>query len=625
MCGINGIFGVESIKSPESTIRKMNLKLAHRGPDNDGVYSDDTVALGHRRLSIIDTSSNSNQPFISSDGNLVFVFNGEVYNYQELKEEIGFRYSFKTSSDTEVVLAAYAVWGIDFLSKLNGMFSLAIWDKKNTQLIIARDRLGIKPLYYSESNDSFLFSSELRALLASELIDKKLDPDNLIEYLRYQTVHSPRTLIKNVHSIPPGHYLVLSDNERQLIPYWDITHPQSLGNLKDRGQVKNRVRSLLKSSVNLRMRSDVPFGAFLSGGIDSSAIVGLMSEDSSLPISTFSVVFNERNFSEAPYADLIAKKFQTDHHEILLTADDFLKEIPNALKAMDFPSGDGPNTYLVSKVTKESGITMALSGLGGDELFAGYPIFKRSLKLSQNLWLKSFAGVFRNLAGTALKTLKPSISSHKMADVLSQEYIDLPHSYAINRKVLFDKEISSLINVSEKFKNPILTHCQTLDKRSDKLNLGVLSKVSIMEMDTYMQNVLLRDSDQMSMAHALEVRVPFLDHRLVEFALLLSDKMKFPHTPKALLVESLEDLLPEEIVHRPKMGFTFPWESWMKGELKEYCEAHLINLGKRDSFNSQGVSSLWNRFLTGDKLISWSRVWHLIVLENWLDANGIDS
>ncbi|MFB0961771.1 MAG: asparagine synthase (glutamine-hydrolyzing), partial [Flavobacteriales bacterium] len=403
MCGINGIFGLESIEDPKGVIQSMNAKLAHRGPDNNGIYTDDFVALGHRRLSIIDTSDASNQPYYSTDGNLVFIFNGEVYNFEELREEIGSDYNFSTSSDTEVVLAAYAKWGLNFLSKLNGMFSLAIWDKTKKQIIIARDRLGIKPLYYSETDDSFIFSSELRSLLESGLIKRKLDRNNLIEYLRYQTVHSPRTLIENVHSIPAGHYLVLNDNERILNKYWEISEPQSFGNLKDETQVKTKIKSLLKSSVNYRMKADVPYGAFLSGGIDSSAIVGLMSEDSDMPVSTFSVVFNEREFSEAPYAELIAKKFKTNHHEILLTADDFLKEIPNALKSMDFPSGDGPNTYLVSKVTKASGITMALSGLGGDELFAGYPIFKRSMQLSQNMWLKSFAGVFRNAAGSMLK------------------------------------------------------------------------------------------------------------------------------------------------------------------------------------------------------------------------------
>ncbi len=622
MCGINGIFGLESIKEPAGVIQAMNNKLAHRGPDNDGIYEDQSVVLGHRRLSIIDTTSSSNQPFFSQDKSLVLVFNGEIYNYLELKSELA-DYDYNTSSDTEVVLAAYEKWGVDCFSKFNGMFGLALWDIDKQQLLIARDRLGIKPLYYTESDDSFAFSSEIRALLKSGVTEGQIDQNSLVEFLRYQTVHSPRTLLKGIYSIPAGHFLVINDNERTLTQYWDITRPKVLGNIRDREAVKSRVKSLLKSSVDLRMRADVPFGAFLSGGIDSSAIVGLMSEDRDLPVSTFSVVFNEREFSEAPYAQLISKKFSTNHHEILLTADDFLNELPSALASMDHPSGDGPNTFFVSKVTKESGITMALSGLGGDELFAGYPIFNRSIKLAQNKWLSSFAGVFRTSAGKVLKTVKPSIASYKVADVLSQEYMDLPHSYSVNRKVLFDKEINALLTFKEQVKNPILQRCKELDLLSDKTSLETISKVSIMEMDTYMRNVLLRDSDQMSMAHALEVRVPFLDHRLVEFCLSLDDNLKFPHSPKQLLVESLGDLLPDEIVNRPKMGFTFPWEHWMKNELRSFCESKLSFLATREEFDSKSLDELWERFLNGDKIIAWSRIWPLIVLSDWIERNDI--
>ncbi|MFK7756984.1 MAG: asparagine synthase (glutamine-hydrolyzing) [Flavobacteriales bacterium] len=622
MCGINGIFGLEQVSDPEQVIKQMNATLAHRGPDYDGVYSDEVLALGHRRLSIIDTAAHANQPFFSKDKSIVLVFNGEIYNYLELKEQLT-DYSFDTSSDTEVIIAAYQKWGIDCLNHFNGMFALAIWDTKAEQLLIARDRLGIKPLYYAEANNSFIFSSELRALLSSNLIKKQLDPDTLTEYLRYQTVHSPKTILKNVYSIPSGHALVITDNERKLHQYWDITKPKALGNLVDPTAVKSRVRQLLKKSVDLRMRADVPFGAFLSGGIDSSAIVGLMSEDKELPVSTFSVVFNEREFSEAPYAELIAKKFKTNHHEILLTATDFLDQLPHALKAMDHPSGDGPNTYLVSKVTKEAGITMALSGLGGDELFAGYSIFNRSVKLMQNKWLTSFAGVFRSAAGKALKLAKPGMASAKISDVLHQEYMDLPHSYSVNRKVLFDDEINRILTQPSLKVNAVLSRCNDLDRLTDKTNFEVISKVSVMEMDTYMKNVLLRDSDQMSMAHALEVRVPFLDHNLVEYALKLSDELKYPHTPKQLLVESLGDLLPPEIVNRPKMGFTLPWDNWMRNELRPFCEAKLDSLKHRDEFNAKGLDDLWNKFLNNDKLTTWSRVWPLVVLGSWLEENGI--
>ncbi len=621
MCGINGILGLENLSQPETVIKKMNAALAHRGPDHEGIYTDELVALGHRRLSIIDTSADGNQPFKSVDEQVILVFNGEVYNYIEVKALLK-SYDFQTECDTEVVLAAYLEWGIDCLHYFNGMFSLAVWDKRVQQLFIARDRIGIKPLYYTESDDSFAFSSEIRALSQSEVKDFKLSRNSLIEYLRYQTVHSPRTILEEVYSLPAGHYLTLSDNERILKEYWN---PVKAAAVKEQNpsNAQSTILELLSNSVRLRMRADVPYGAFLSGGIDSSAIVSLMSQVSEKPIETFSVVFNEREFSEAKYAEIIAKKYQTNHHEILLTPDDFLADIPTALTAMDHPSGDGPNTYIVSKVTKQAGVTMALSGLGGDELFAGYPIFKRSLSLAQKKWLNSFAGIFRNAAGLALKTIKPSLASAKIHDVLRQEYVDIPHSYSVSRKILMDDEISSLLNFQEELNNPLLVRSKELADQRYQNNLGLITEVSLLEMETYMQNVLLRDSDQMSMAHALEVRVPFLDHNLVEYSLALSDQLKFPHTPKELLVKSLGGLLPNEIVDRPKMGFVLPWEHWMKNELKNYCETAIQQLAQRPEFNSPELLSLWNRFLNGDKLITWSRVWHLVTLSNWLTHNGI--
>ena len=621
MCGINGILGLENFSQPIEVIKKMNSALAHRGPDNEGLYSDDLVALGHRRLSIINTSADGNQPFKSDSGEVILIFNGEIYNYLEIKELLK-NYNFKTGSDTEVILAAYLEWGMNCLRYFNGMFSLAIWDKRVQKLFIARDRIGIKPLYYTESDDSFVFSSEIRALTQSKVKEFKLSKNSLIEYLRYQTVHSPRTILEGVYSLPAGHYLTLSDNERILTEYWN---PVKAASVKEPnpGNVQADILNLLRTSVELRMRADVPFGAFLSGGIDSSAIVSLMSQVSVKPIETFSVIFNEREFSEAKYAEIIAKKYRTNHHEILLTPDDFLNEIPSALLAMDHPSGDGPNTYIVSKVTKNSGITMALSGLGGDELFAGYSIFKRSISLAQKKWLNSFAGVFRNAAGLAIKTLKPSMASAKIHDVLNQEYIDIPHSYSVNRKILLDNEISALLNFDEELKNPLLVRCKALTEDAEKNQLGLITQVSLLEMETYMRNVLLRDSDQMSMAHSLEVRVPFLDHNLVEYSLALSDKLKYPHTPKELLVKSLGELLPNEIVNRPKMGFVLPWENWMRKELKNYCEGAIQKLADRPEFNKQALLNLWSKFLNGDKLTTWSRIWHLVTLSNWLAQNEI--
>ena len=621
MCGINGVYGLEKVNNPQAIIHRMNDAVAHRGPDAEGVFSGENVVLGHRRLSIIDTSQEGNQPFYSSDGNLVMVFNGEIYNYLELREELS-DFHFKTSSDTEVLLAAYTKWGINFLGRLNGMFALAIWNKLSRELMLARDRMGIKPLYIARHDSGIVFSSEIRAILGTGLIERSINTDGLIDYLRYQTVHAPQTIVQGVEMMLPGHYISVTDNEISSHKYWaGYTHYSGLSTGMDIQTIQQTIHEKLLNSVRMRMRADVPFGAFLSGGIDSSAIVGLMSQVSSHPVNTFSVTFEEDQYSEAPYSNMIAQKFGTMHTEIKLSVNDFLKLLPASLQAMDHPSGDGPNTYVVSKVTKESGITMALSGLGGDELFAGYDIFKRVLSLQDKRWIMSFPKGLRNLATSALKTIKPGPSSDKIAVILGQDYMDFEYVYPVNRQVLIDSEVK---NITDKSTLPMNSNrswlAEALAYETLGFNLPWLSKVSIAEIYTYMQNVLLRDSDQMSMAHALEVRVPFLDHELAEFVLGVQDEHKYPHSPKQLLVDSLGDLLPREIVDRPKMGFTFPWEVWMKNDLREFSMDRLTALGKRDHFNQKAVEEMWKRFLAGR--LSWSRIWPLIVLENWLSDNA---
>ncbi|MCB0762294.1 MAG: asparagine synthase (glutamine-hydrolyzing), partial [Flavobacteriales bacterium] len=605
MCGINGIFGLENLSDPTAVIQKMNNALQHRGPDAEGVFMDDRVVLGHRRLSIIDLSSDGNQPFYSPEKDVVLIINGEIYNYLELKAELQ-DYPFRTHSDTEVVMAAYLKWGISFLHKVNGMFALAIWDTRSGELLIARDRIGIKPLYIARQGQQVLFSSEVRALLNSGLIDKKLDHDGLIDYLRYGTVHAPRTMVKDVEMVLPGHYLTITDNEIKSVNYWSLgTHVNGAASYADKNQAQKQIRELLTRSVELRMRADVSFGAFLSGGIDSSAVVALMSEVSDRPVSTFSVTFDEQEFNEGPFAERVARKFNTQHTEIRLKLDDFLQQVPLALDAMDHPSADGPNTYVVSGVTKNSGITMALSGLGGDELFAGYDIFKRMYSLRDKKWLASFPPVIRKMLGSGLTLLKPDMGSRKVAEVLRQDYLDFEYVYPINRLLLLDNDIIKLVqrkglpenSVHQLLKNGIAHGNPGFD-------LPLLSKVSYAEMHSYMQNTLLRDTDQMSMAHALEVRVPFLDHKLVEYVAGLGDSLKYPHTPKQLLTESLGDLIDPEIIHRPKMGFTLPWAVWMKSDLKSLCEHHLNQLSARPYFKSQAILDLWTAFQQ-DK-ISWS-------------------
>ena len=624
MCGISGVFGNQPGDQLKDAVARMNDALAHRGPDAQGIYAGEGVVLGHRRLSIIDLAAHANQPMHSADGRYVLVFNGELYNYRELRGQLA-DHTFRTDSDTEVVLAAWQKWGAKCLLRFNGMFAFAVWDSHEQELFLVRDRLGIKPLYITRQGQQWVFASEIRALLASGLVPARMDRTALIDYLRYQTVHAPKTMLEGVELVPPATVIRIQDNETTSTIYWSPeTHWSREAQYAEPAAIRKAIREKLRASVELRMRADVPFGAFLSGGIDSSAIVGLMAEVSDHPVQTFSVTFDEEAFNEGAYAQMVADKFNTRHTDIRLRPDDFLEAIPNALAAMDHPSGDGPNTYTVSKVTKEAGVTMALSGLGGDELFAGYPVFKRMVQIRSRKWLTSFPRFMKNAVGQGLRTLKPGVASDKIHQVLVSEYLDFEYVYPLERQVLLDPTISKLVGAG---KLPVSAVRRLLEDRivhgTAGFDLPVLSKVSVAEMASYMQHVLLRDSDQMSMAHALEVRVPFLDHNLVEYAMGIPDLEKFPQTPKQLLIESLDGLLPEAVYNRPKMGFTFPWEVWMKEALRPLCTGHLKRLGEREPFKGQVLDQLWTRFEKGDPRVKWSHLWPLVVLEDWLERHGV--
>lgn len=630
MCGISGIVSKDTAaETHQLAIQKMTDAIAHRGPDSQGIWHDDFCFLGHRRLSIIDLSEAGNQPFFSQDGRYVMVYNGELYNYKEIKLELQraqhgssqLPYIFKTNTDTEVILAAYLRWGTECLNRFNGMFAFALWDKQEQKLLIARDRLGVKPLYYHYQNNCLLFASEIRALIQSGLIDRKINRKALAEYVQYATVHAPNTILKDVSVLMPGHFMEWQSGILKRIQYWNINqYAQSNLELSYQDTCL-KVSELLTASVERRLVSDVPFGAFLSGGIDSSIVVGLMSKVSSEKVRTFNVSFDESDFSESKYAKLIANKFHTEHYEIKLTPADFLKQLPEALNAIDHPSGDGPNSYIVSKATKKAGITMALSGIGGDELFAGYDIFKRFYELEKKAWLNIVPGFGRNLAGKLLAAKQKSVQGDKTAEILMLDKIDGFNAYPINRKLFNRKDGASLLKETHHADNFV----KSLIKQSTTDKNHILSRVSLYEIQTYLQNVLLRDTDQMSMAVALEVREPFLDYKLVEFALAVKDEYKYPHTPKKLLVEAMGDLLPNEIVNRPKMGFVLPWKEWLKNELKDFCEENIVQFSKRDLVNRESILLIWNRFLNNDPKITWSRVWHMIVLNNWMNTHQIEN
>lgn len=629
MCGINGfISDKHSGSEKHAIVSKMNTVLSHRGPDNAGIWEGDNLCLGHRRLSIIDLSEESNQPFFSSDRRYVIVYNGELYNYRELKLELQRAahgtdvtpYFFKTQSDTEVVLAAYIRWGNKCLDYFNGMYAFAIYDTVKKKLIVARDRVGVKPLYYYYGEAGFIFSSEMRAIIHAGIKSFKLNKDVIAEYTMYQTVHAPNTIVKGIKILMPGHILEYENEKPSVSCYYSPDKiPSSSADLSY-PEICKQVHELLAQSVQRRLVADVPFGAFLSGGIDSSAVVGLMSQLSTEKIQTFNVSFDESEFSESSYAKLIAKKFNTQHHEIKLSPADFLKTLPEALHATDSPGGDGPNTYIVSRATKQAGITMALSGIGGDELFAGYDVFKRMAALEKKSWLNAVPLMVRKAAGYAIKKQKKSVGGNKIQELLGQNKINFQSAYPLSRSLFTETELRKLL----RSENQTAT-VQQLVSTIPQVENHLLSAVSIAEIKTYLQNILLRDTDQMSMAVALEVREPFLDYKLLEFVLGIEDKHKYPQTPKKLLTDSLGDLLPDEIVNRPKMGFTLPWQFWLKHELKSFCEKNIFEFSNRSFCNTLAVQNLWNRFLSGDKTVGWSRIWHLVMLNNWLNENNIES
>lgn len=631
MCGIAGAHGLEAFQGLDDAtgrVRDMVRTLAHRGPDAEGVWSDEEhVVLGHRRLSILDTGEGANQPFSVGDDTLVF--NGEVYNYLELRRELEAEgaHRFATSGDTEVVLVALRHWGLEAaIRRFNGMFAFAWWSSATRRLVLVRDRLGIKPLYWHQTpGGTVLFASEVRSLLASGLVPPKLNRDALADQWMYGTVHAPATAIEGVRLLEPGALLVIQDEDVREATWWDPADA-ALGEPDlSTTERRRRIRETLSDSVALRMRSDVAYGAFLSGGIDSSAIVGLMAEVSTQPVSTFSVTFAEQELDESPWSRAIAKRFQTDHHEIRLTPADFLAQVPSGLAAMDHPSADGLNTYVVSGATRGAGVKVALSGLGGDELFAGYPVFARSAQLARLNWLAAWPKGLRRLAGRAYTTFKPGMTARKQAEILAGHYFDVAHTYPVSRQMFLRSDLQRMLTSEVPLRNDVFSWLvKELAPGKKAFGLPFLSQVSLAEMRTYMGHTLLRDADQFSMAHALEVRVPFLDHRLVAAALAAPDSEKFPSSPKRLLVESLDGLLPDGVVNRPKMGFVLPWESWMRGELKHVCERGLQSLKDRAWVQSDAVVAMERSFMAGETQWSWSRVWSLVVLGEYLERHGLE-
>lgn len=593
----------------------MNTALEHRGPDAGGIYTNNNIGLGHRRLSIIDLSPEGNQPMKSADGRYVMVYNGEIYNYKTLKATHR-QYPYTTQTDSEVILALFSQYRTDAFQMLDGMFAIAIWDTETKQLFLARDRMGKKPLYFCRGGNALLFSSEIRGLLASGHFKPKINDRALASYLMFQTAYTPETMLAGVQMLPAGSYAIADEKGFGVRQYWRMEACRDKYTLPGPYEkVVKQTRELFFSAVEKRMISDVPLGAFLSGGIDSSAVVAAMSKISTDRVKTFNIYFGEAEFSERKYAEMVAAKFNTEHHSILIRPEEFLAEIPGALAAMDHPGADGPNTYVVSKHTKAAGITVALSGIGGDEMFGGYPVFRYMQKLQQYRLAGNLPAKLRKVgADFALKLArKPELK--KLAMLAGVDPWDWAHIYPVFR-CLADKDELKLAGLE--YRNVFQTDTEL------PFGTKLISEITIAECSTYLENVLLRDTDQMSMAHSLEVRAPFLDKDLVEFMLAMPDDFKPLKPQKKLIIDAMGDLLPQEIWNRPKMGFTFPWREWVHNELKSFCDAQINVLYETEIFKSEYLDFVQAGHVRKGPQ-DWYRIWNLTVLGFWMKKNGINA
>jgi asparagine synthase (glutamine-hydrolysing) len=624
--------------------------MRHRGPDDEGIFPGKFGTLAMRRLSIIDLAG-GHQPVFNEDGTIAVVFNGEIHNFRELQRTlVSLGHSFRTNSDTEVIVHAYEEWGEDCVEHLDGMFAFAVADGSNpgphgsSQILLARDRLGIKPLYYAIVDGKLLFASEVRSLLASGRIEPRLSIPALQSYLLFGSMVEPMTLVEGVFSLLPGHRMTISPDGNELKvrlePYWHFgqaVHRTPAPGRLDRRSAAALLRSLLEETVESHLIADVPVGVFLSSGIDSTAVAALAAQR--VPnLHTVTVAFREDEFSEAGRARRTADRLGSKHQELTLSGEDMLARLDEAVDAFDQPSMDGINSYFVSWAARQTGLKVALSGLGGDELFGGYPSFRATPRAeSVARFARSIPGGLRSVtAGAFEKVCEPfrRDAARKIA-ALWQDPNSLPHPYFYTRLLFTPAQARGLLSSAGAETSIGAPHLfcpaggvvgsagepwqQWLDQvvnESDQLD--DFTAVSCLEMRSYMVNTLLRDTDAMSMAHSLEVRVPFLHGPLVEFVARLPGSLKSGNgVPKPLLVEAMGDLLPAEVVSQRKRTFTLPWEFWLRGPLKQKVESELNAMAPslEPYLNGRAVADVWTGFQRKNR--SWSRVWSLFVISRW--------
>jgi len=631
MCGIFGVVAHNAC-IPDGVLERGTESLAHRGPDDSGttLLRDSLpqpveIGLGNRRLAILDLSPLAHQPMHDSESGNWIVYNGEIYNFREIRNELQkLGTVFLSHSDTEVVLKAYARWGEACLTKFRGMFAFAVWDARRHRLFIARDPMGIKPLYYVQADSYFAFASEVRTLLGTGLFPVQINRAGLTNFLTFGSAYDPLTLVEGIRSLPAGHTLTWENGIPRESRYWDLVEDQG-GDAVRQAETdvlsSGQLQSLLEESVRLQLVSDVPVGVFLSGGIDSSALVSILSRGGVTP-STFSIVFREADFSEAQHSRAVAAKFHTDHHEILVSQADVLAAIPGALQAMDLPTMDGVNTYFVSRETRRAGVKVALSGLGGDEVFAGYSTFRTVPRMEHfsRLW-RHVPTWIRGPLASGFKATAPQNDQSRKLSALASENGRVVHPYFLARMLFMPAQRDGLLR-HEDANSAEMAATSQRDSLRRSLPLDPINRVSYLESRCYMLNTLLRDSDSMSMSQGLELRVPLIDHQLAKAVLGLAGESKIGLTPKRLLVEALGGSLPDEIVHRPKRGFTLPFEHWMRqelrGEIAPVLDAKRIDHGPLGAMlDGREVQGVWEKFLAGS--MSWSRPWSLYVLQRWCE------
>lgn len=621
MCGIVGILNKDRSAVDKNLIKSMSRVLRYRGPDEEGFYWDSWIGFGIQRLKVIDLKTGS-QPIHNEDGSVWTVFNGAIYNYQELHNILKCKgHKFYTVSDTETILHAYEEWGDRFLQHLNGIYGFALWDKTEQRLLLVRDRLGVKPLYYYETPNMLVFASEIKALLLHPAVKREIDFDAFNNYLSLAYVPAPLTMFKNTKKLLPGHMLIWQGGITKIKQYWDVSYEVEEG-ISEQTSL-DRLHSVLKRAVRSQLISDVPLGIFLSGGIDSSILVSLMSQIKERPVTTFSIAYEEDYYNESGYAKLVADHFRTDHYEFLVRSDIF-QELPEIVEHLDEPLADAAAlpTILLSKLAKEH-VTVVLNGAGGDEIFGGYDRYRRQKFLD---WYMKVPEGIRKLVLIVIEKLVPGdIGNFKafknrakmIAEAakvpLSERYITWASVLSADcRGMILSDQLKREIS-----QNDVFLHIKSYFDNSD---LDDVSTMMYVDAKTYLVDDILTMTDKMSMAYGLKIRVPFLDHDVVEFAATLPVRYKVRNgKSKYLLRKYLSNNLPKRIWNRPKQGFMVPISSWLRKKgYFEYAREILLSKSamNRGLFNAKGIERILIDHQKGYEDYG-GAIWALLNFELW--------